>query len=46
MLTESERETILALSEKYFCISLHKLLFCPQASDDEERDLALQTKIR
>ena len=46
VLTQNERESILELGEKYVCINVFGVLFCPAASDDEQKDLALQTKIR
>lgn len=32
--------------EKYLMTRLHPVVFCPATTDDEERDLATQTRIR
>ena len=32
--------------EKYITTRLYRAMFCPYSTDDEERDLAMQEKIR
>nr|CAG4651691.1 EOG090X03G5 [Triops cancriformis] len=39
-------EVLLDLSEKYLTACLYRQLFCPPGSDDEEKDLTLQKRIR
>jgi hypothetical protein len=34
------------LSEKYITICCYKQLFCPNVTDDEDKDLELQNRIR
>ena len=34
------------LLEKYIMTRLYNLVFCPSTTDDEEKDLAMQTRIR
>uniref|UniRef100_A0A0K2U5L6 Rab5 GDP/GTP exchange factorlike [Saccoglossus kowalevskii] n=1 Tax=Lepeophtheirus salmonis TaxID=72036 RepID=A0A0K2U5L6_LEPSM len=45
-LTEEERSTILEYSEKFVMTYFYKSLFCPNTSDDEEKDLEIQNRIR
>ena len=45
-LTDDDVTTILDFTEKYITIACYKLLFSPIVSNDEEKDLELQTKIR
>lgn len=45
-LTEEDHVTILAYAEKYTMICLYKVLFCPPSTDDEDKDLELQNRIR
>jgi hypothetical protein len=33
-------------AEKYIIIRLYRILFCPLTTDDEDKDLAVQTRIR
>lgn len=42
----SSIETLLDQSERYLTRLLYKKLFCPPNCDDEERDLAVQKRIR
>ena len=32
--------------EKYLMVRLYRIMFCSYLTDDEERDLAMQTRIR
>nr|CAG4643822.1 EOG090X03G5 [Lepidurus arcticus] len=45
-LSSHKVEVLLDLSEKYLTACLYRQLFCPPGSDDEEKDLALQKRIR
>ena len=45
-LTEEEHGTIMAYCEKYVMICMYKALFCPPNTDDEDKDLELQNRIR
>jgi hypothetical protein len=45
-LTEEDIKTIMDLSEKYVMIFCYKVLFCPPSTNDEEKDLELQNRIR
>ncbi|XP_063239391.1 rab5 GDP/GTP exchange factor [Bacillus rossius redtenbacheri] len=43
---QERREILLDYVEKYAMTCLHDLLFCPQSTSDEEKDLYLQERIR
>ncbi|KAK4010317.1 hypothetical protein OUZ56_019461 [Daphnia magna] len=45
-MTSSSMESLLDQSERYLTRLLYKKLFCPPNCDDEERDLAVQKRIR
>nr|CAG4636875.1 EOG090X03G5 [Ceriodaphnia reticulata] len=45
-MNSSSVETLLDQSERYLTRLLYKKLFCPPNCDDEERDLAVQKRIR
>lgn len=45
-MTNSSMESLLDHSERYLTRLLYKKLFCPHTCDDEERDLAVQKRIR
>ena len=45
-MNSSSTETLLDQSERYLTRLLNKILFCPPKCDDEERDLAVQKRIR
>jgi len=46
VLTDEDIKTILDFSEKYAMLCCYKLLFCPHSTNDEEKDLELQNRIR
>ncbi|CAH0554478.1 unnamed protein product [Brassicogethes aeneus] len=43
---EGVREDLLDFFEKYCMISLYTFLFCPNTTNDEEKDLTIQDRIR
>lgn len=45
-LTEVDVEKIMDLSERFVMVFCFKFLFCPPSTNDEEKDLELQTRIR
>lgn len=45
-LSEDDREAALDWAERYALVFCHKDLFCPAGTDDEEKDLQLQSRIR
>ena len=45
-LTETDKDTIIGLAEKYVMICCYRNLFCPATTTDEEKDLELQNRIR
>ena len=45
-LTEEERSMICDLTERYIMICCYKQLFCPLTTQDEDKDLEIQDKIR
>jgi hypothetical protein len=45
-LTDDDVKTILNFSEKYVMMCCYKLLFCPHSTNDEEKDLEIQNRIR
>ena len=45
-MNSSSTETLLDQSERYLTRLLYKILFCLPKCDDEERDLAVQKRIR
>lgn len=45
-MTDEDRLKILDLTEKYITISCYKQLFCPNVTNDEDKDLELQNQIR
>ena len=45
-LTETDKDTIIGLAEKYVMICCYRNLFCPATTADEEKDLELQNRIR
>jgi hypothetical protein len=45
-LTEEDVKKIMDFSEKFVMMCCYKLLFCPQSTNDEEKDLELQNRIR
>ncbi|KAG5866099.1 hypothetical protein JTB14_015932 [Gonioctena quinquepunctata] len=44
--TTEVRDKLLDFYEKYCMISLYSFLFCPQFTNDEEKDLTIQDRIR
>ncbi|XP_014671700.1 PREDICTED: rab5 GDP/GTP exchange factor-like isoform X2 [Priapulus caudatus] len=44
--SEEQAEQLLGFIEKYLTTRLYKLLFCPLTTDDEEKDLRVQNRIR
>lgn len=46
MLTQETKESLLDFFEKYATTYLYKLLFCPPSTTDEEKDWAIQERIR
>uniref|UniRef100_A0A6M2DH06 Putative vacuolar assembly/sorting protein vps9 n=1 Tax=Xenopsylla cheopis TaxID=163159 RepID=A0A6M2DH06_XENCH len=46
MLTQETKENLLDFFEKYATTYLYKLLFCPTSTNDEEKDWAIQERIR
>ncbi|XP_045473794.1 rab5 GDP/GTP exchange factor isoform X2 [Harmonia axyridis] len=45
-LQPEEKEHLLNFFEKYVMTLLYSVLFCPQTTNDEEKDLAIQNRIR
>lgn len=45
-LTDEDRAKIIDLAEKYLTVCCYKQLFCPSVTNDEEKDLELQNRIR
>ena len=45
-LTEEERSKICDLTERYLMICCYKQLFCPLTTQDEDKDLEIQERIR
>jgi len=45
-LSEEDVKKILDFSEKYVMMCCYKLLFCPHSTNDEEKDLEIQNRIR
>jgi len=45
-LSEEERSHICDLTERYIMVCCYKPLFCPFSSEDEEKDLEIQARIR
>ncbi|XP_049776656.1 rab5 GDP/GTP exchange factor [Schistocerca cancellata] len=45
-LTQEDKEMLLDYFEKYLMIAVYRLLFCPPWTTDEEKDLAIQNRIR
>ena len=45
-LTDEDVKKIMDFSEKFVMMCCYKLLFCPQSTNDEEKDLELQNRIR
>ncbi|KAL5016549.1 hypothetical protein ScPMuIL_006138 [Solemya velum] len=43
---DAEVETVLGFMERYITVRLYGLLFCPPPTDDEQKDLDIQTQIR
>lgn len=39
-------ETVMDEVEKYMMTRLYKAVFCPETTDDEKKDLAIQKRIR
>ena len=39
-------DLLMDYAEKYIMIRLYRTLFCPLTTDDEDKDLAIQTRIR
>ena len=46
VMDENTITTIMDLIERYIVIRLYRFLFCPVTTDDEERYLAIQDRIR
>ncbi|KAL4223253.1 Rab5 GDP/GTP exchange factor [Mactra antiquata] len=44
--SQEDVDTLLDLAEKYITVMMYQLLFCPPNTDDEEKDLQIQTQIR
>ncbi|XP_018573285.1 rab5 GDP/GTP exchange factor isoform X1 [Anoplophora glabripennis] len=44
--TSEVRDELLDFFEKYSMVSLYSFLFCPPSTNDEEKDLAIQDRIR
>jgi hypothetical protein len=45
-LSEEERSRICDLTERYIMVCCYKPLFCPFSSEDEDKDLEIQARIR
>jgi hypothetical protein len=45
-LSDEDIKKIMDYSEKYVMLCCYKLLFCPHSTNDEEKDLELQNRIR
>jgi len=45
-LSEEERSTICDMTERYVMVCCYKVLFCPFSTEDEEKDLEIQARIR
>ena len=45
-LSDDDVKTILDFSEKYVMMCCYKLLFCPHSTNDEDKDLEIQNRIR
>ncbi len=45
-MSSETRETLMDFIEKYLMTRLYRAVFCPVTTDDEEKDLEIQTKIR
>lgn len=46
VLTPELRDKLLDYSERYVTTRTYQNIFCPPTTDDEQKDLAIQTKIR
>ncbi|XP_060558799.1 rab5 GDP/GTP exchange factor-like isoform X3 [Ruditapes philippinarum] len=44
--SQEDIETLLDFAEKYITIKMYTWLFCPGTTDDEQKDLQVQTQIR
>lgn len=44
--SEEQTEQLMGFIEKYLTTRLYKMLFCPLTTDDEEKDLRIQNRIR
>lgn len=44
--TGEQVEQLMDVAEKYLMTRLYKTVFCPMSTDDEEKDLTVQTQIR
>lgn len=45
-LSQESVDLLMDYAEKYLLIRLYRVLFCPLTTDDEDKDLAIQTRIR
>lgn len=45
-ISQENLDLLMDYVEKYLMTRLYRILFCPLTTDDEEKDLAIQTKIR
>ena len=45
-LSDDDIKKILDFSEKYVMMCCYKLLFCPPSTNDEDKDLEIQNRIR
>ena len=45
-LSHEDKDKVMDLAEKYVVTANHRILFCPAKSDDEDKDLQIQSRIR